>query len=126
MKLTKTKEIYFTFINDWVQFIHAHRYNWSDFNFALVKFSFEDDRKMTGGIEITFILLGIGLRIRYAWNFSASKLGQAIDDFVEAEFDLRTCREQLKAKKDVVDSNITSGEFLPLEGSGTGYNIKTK
>lgn len=47
-------------INEWVQLLHT--FNW--YTFTLINIEYEDD-VFTGGYEFTFILLGLGLRIRY-------------------------------------------------------------
>ena len=44
----------------------------------------EDDGKMTGGAELIVMLLGIGFRIRYAWDFENSEVGKLIPSAMES------------------------------------------
>ena len=78
MKIGKNYEILFQPINEWLQFFYAFKYNWKDFDFALIEIRFEDDKKMTGGAEIEIILLGFGFTIRFNYDFENSQLGQII------------------------------------------------
>jgi hypothetical protein len=48
------------FENDWEQLIGR----WTWYTFTLIKIEFEND-KFTHGYEFYFVLLGLGLRIRY-------------------------------------------------------------
>ncbi len=59
------KRFVFTFINEWRQF--NGKYNW--YNFTLINIDFEYD-KIAEGVEINFVVLGIGVFVRY--NLPAS------------------------------------------------------
>lgn len=54
-------KVYFSFINEWTQLFG--KYNWTNWNWALVQFAYENDI-ILGAFELEIILLGIGVRIR--------------------------------------------------------------
>lgn len=60
---------------EWSQF--AGGCNWYTFHPIVIEF--EDDRIM-GGIEATFIVLGLGFRLR--WNYTVTEKVQRIKDQV--------------------------------------------
>ncbi len=64
-------------IEQWSQFLGGC--NW--YTFHPIKIEFEDERIM-GGIEITVVILGLGLRVR--WNYTETdqvcEMKRVIDD----------------------------------------------
>ena len=52
--------------------------NWNWYEFDFLKLYFEAD-KMTGGVEVVFMFLGLGFRIRY--NYDTSKLDEMINGY---------------------------------------------
>jgi|SRR5882672_4666051 len=57
------KGLHVFWIEQWSQFTSKN--NWNIFN--IINFEFEDDRIM-GGLEATFIILGLGARIRFNYK----------------------------------------------------------
>jgi len=82
---------YFDFIEDWSQFFSPR--NWYTFRFAFIEV--EDDRCM-GGLELTFILLGLGFRVRY--NYAETEKVQGI-------------QEQLKEISNELDAKIAPTKY---------------
>ena len=58
--------------NDWAQMFG--KYNWYTFHFAHI---YLENDVMTGGLEFEFIILGLGLRMR--WNYKP----EILEDMVE-------------------------------------------
>jgi hypothetical protein len=52
----------FSFINEWKQWFGG--YNWTNWNFCLVQFMYENDI-ILGGYELQVIIFGLGGRVRY-------------------------------------------------------------
>jgi len=63
-------------INQWGQL--GGKMNWYDF--TLIEISAENDI-MAPGYEVTFIILGLGCRLRVNRSWKDTKLQQCIDDF---------------------------------------------
>ncbi len=57
------KNLFASFIWEWGQLRRG--FNWRTFHLVMIEF--EDDR-MTGGIEATAILLGVGVRVRWTYD----------------------------------------------------------
>lgn len=55
-----TNDLFIEIINDWSQLFRKH--NW--YTAHLIHVYFEND-VMTGGYEFEFIVLGLGIRVRY-------------------------------------------------------------
>lgn len=51
-------------INELDQLVNFFKYNWTTWNWCLVKLEYENDI-ILGGYEFTVILLGLGFRVRY-------------------------------------------------------------
>jgi hypothetical protein len=69
----------FSFINDWKQL----RGKWNWYTFTFIQIEFEND-VWTHGVECYFVLLGIGVRIRY----NKSTFDRWADDLLKnSEFD---------------------------------------
>lgn len=77
---------YFHFIEHWSQFFVPC--NWR--NFTFFELTFEDDTVM-GGIEMTFVVLGIGTRIRY--NHTRTEL---VDEIATMMDDISSGKATLK------------------------------
>jgi hypothetical protein len=54
------ERLFIELINDWKQF-HG---SWNWYTFTLINIEFENDA-MTHGYEFYFVILGLGIRIRY-------------------------------------------------------------
>ena len=70
---------------DWVeQYSQFFRNdNWYTYNFAHIEFEWD---KIMGGLEFTFILLGLGLRWR--WNYTVTeKMQECMDMMAEVKKD---------------------------------------
>ncbi len=63
-------------IEEWSQFLGGC--NWYTFN--LIKIEFEDERIM-GGVETTWIILGLGIRVR--WNYTITEDVSLIKEHLE-------------------------------------------
>lgn len=73
------KGFYFYRIEEWSQFFSIC--NW--YTFHPFMFEIEDERSM-GGIELTFIIMGLGFRIRY--NYDQTEM---VDDIIESVKNLK-------------------------------------
>ncbi len=74
------KRFVFQFINEWSQLFGE--WNWVTFTF--INIEFEND-KMTQGLELLFIVLGFGFRIRYN-KPSSDAIFAKYDEMIEKEF----------------------------------------
>ncbi len=83
MKITKeynsifinfTKDFFIELKQEWSQL--WGKYNWISMNF--LHLYFEND-KMTGGYEFEFMVLGVGLRVRYNYNDTLDKMSEQAD-----------------------------------------------
>lgn len=93
--MNKTKhEIFGHFINQWNQF--KGKWNWYTATLLLVEF--ENDI-WTGGAEFTFIILGLGFRIRWNYNFENSHVGKRIMSSETQKFIKKIEASAKKAKK---------------------------
>ena len=76
-----TENLFISFINEWAQLFH--KFNW--YNWTLIRADFEWDMDMTGGLEWTFVLLGLGIRIRWNADFEGSETGKRFKEFEESK-----------------------------------------
>ena len=70
-------------------------YNWRTFHPILIEF--EDDR-ILGGVEFTFVLLGLGFRAR--WNYKVTEDVQEIKRRLDEVLELEDLVEGLKESSD--------------------------
>ena len=75
---------HWSFIEDWSQFFE--KCNWYTFRVAFIEL--END-KIMGGVEMTFVLFGLGFRVRwnYTENEKVKEIKQAAQEFAK-EHDL--------------------------------------
>ena len=74
------KEILISIINEWRQFFYKHEFNWREYNFALLQIYYENDMKVTGGLEFMVIVLGFGIRLRINLDWENSEAGENLKD----------------------------------------------
>lgn len=74
MKILKKKNWVFSFENEWKQ-LGTEQCNW--YSFTLINIYFENE-VYTGGIEMTVKILGLGVFIRYNYDFEGSKVGKIV------------------------------------------------
>lgn len=77
--ITFTEDFFITIINEWSQF--SLKYNW--YTFTPVQISFENDI-MTGGLEFTVIILGLGFMVRYNHKPEIlEKMAKRVDEYIK-------------------------------------------
>lgn len=92
--MNKTKhEIFGHFINQWNQL--KGKWNWYTATLLLVEF--ENDI-WTGGAEFTFIILGLGFRVRWNYNFEGSEVGKHVMSMDTQKF-IKKIESMTKTKK---------------------------
>jgi hypothetical protein len=75
-RVTDDKKWFIDWIEQYSQFFESC--NWYTFNFAHIEF--END-KIMGGVEVTFVILGLGFRWR--WNHTETEERKACTDAIE-------------------------------------------
>ena len=67
-------------INDWKGL--WNEYNWYTFHF--IHIYFENDI-MTGGLDFEFVVLGLGIRLRYNYDFEGSETGKRFEEYKKSK-----------------------------------------
>ena len=78
------KNAFVNTINDWRQFSRKTKWNWYTMHFLHI---YLENDKFTGGFEVVFVILGLGMRFR--WNYDPSIL----------EFFEKQVKKTLKSKR---------------------------
>lgn len=73
-----SENTFISFIFQWKQL----KGNWNWYNFNLIEISFMKDI-IVPGIEVTFILFGIGFSFRHNFDWGGSEIKEIIDDLEE-------------------------------------------
>lgn len=72
------KNIYLTIHNEWNQL--GKKFNW--YTATLINIEFENE-PYTGGLEMRFILFGLGFTLRYNYDFENSPTGKKVKEHFE-------------------------------------------
>ena len=73
------KNIYITWYNEWKQL--GKKFNWYTFNFITLEL---ENEPFTGGVELTFVLLGFGFTLRYNYDWENSPVGKHAEEYLES------------------------------------------
>ena len=80
MKIFKKENWIFEFNNEWGQIFG--KYNWYSFTFWHLYF---ENETHSGGVELHFMLLGLGFYLRYNYNFEESEVGKNIREYLKEQ-----------------------------------------
>ena len=72
------ENFYITFHNEWKQW--GKKFNWYTFTFFHLSF---ENEPYTGGVELMFMILGLGFTARYNYDWENSKVGMSIKELDE-------------------------------------------
>ena len=72
------KNIYITWHNEWSQL--GQKFNW--YTATVINLEFENE-PYTGGIEMRFVLLGLGFTFRYNYDWENSEVGKLTEKSIE-------------------------------------------
>lgn len=104
--LEMTKDIFFSFYNDWRQLFGE--YNW--YNFTFLEVSAEKD-DVCPGWEFVFVVLGLGIRLRINQDMNSTEQGrllkERLDDVMSGKAKTIS-HEELKSQLNIKDDEETT------------------
>ena len=106
--------INFVLVNDWTQLFNKS-YNWKNYRITFFNFEFEDD-VMLASYELTIVILGLGVMIRYSTGKKTPELLQ-----IERTVDAYKSGEETGTPWEEVQAQLTEGRcprcYFLLDGS---------